>query len=124
MTIAAEKTSASVYSDAQVGIITGFKGTGVDGKLCFKDCETIAAMPEMFLDGEARKPRGIAAKIARMGLPYAKKEKARKDGSPVETKTTLVKEISALTALSFAALDKAGREDLVSLRDYIAKLAA
>ncbi len=67
-----------------------------------------------------RKPRSIVAKINRMGLPYAKKVVARKDGSKVQSKADLVKEIATSAGRTFEGLDKAPRADLVTLRDVLA----
>ena len=119
-------TVSTNYTPAQVAIIRAFVGTGPDGKLTHDDAATIAAMPEMAApaDKPARTAKSIIAKINREGLPYAKKEPARKDGSKVETKAKLVAEIAAGANLTFEALENAGRSDLVKLRDFIASLAA
>lgn len=117
--MATEKTVN--YTPAQETIISTFAGTGPDGRLTLADATTIAAMPEMNdADGNARKPRSIVAKINRMGLPYAKKEPTRKDGSKVASKAKLVEEIASLSGVTFEALDKAARADLVKLRDVLA----
>lgn len=110
------------YSPAQTAIIAAFVGTGPDGKLCNADAVTIAKMPEMAApEGfPPRSAKGVVAKISRMGLPYAKQEPKRKDGSEVKTKKLLVAEIAKLSGLTFEALDKAAREDLVKLRDRLA----
>ena len=109
------------YSAAQEDFIRNFAGTGTDGRLTLADAETIAADPSMLdNDGNVRKARSIVAKINRMGLPYAKKVAARKDGSPVASKAKLVEEIATLAGVSFEALDKAARNDLVKLRDVLA----
>lgn len=125
MTNATTTAKTANYSDAQVAIIRDFVGTGADGKLTFADCEKIAAMPEMATEaGEARKPRGIVAKISRdMPERYEKKVKARKDGSAVETKATIVKQISARVGVALDGMEVAPREKLVALRDYLAKVA-
>jgi len=121
--MATEKTAN--YTAAQEAIIRSFVGTGPDGKLTSVDADTIAAMPEMKdADGNARKGRSIIAKINRMELPYAKKETKRKDGTAVASKAKLVAEIATAVGLTFDSLDKAGREDLVKLRDAVAKLAS
>ncbi len=109
------------YTDAQVAIITGFKGTGADGRLTLADATTIAGMSAMdHPETGARKPRSIVAKINRLGLPYEKKAPTRKDGSAVASKAKLVEEIATLSGVTFEALDKAARADLVKLRDVLA----
>jgi hypothetical protein len=125
MTKTATATIAN-YSASQEAIIRAFVGTGPEGKLTLEDAATIAAMPEMAApaDKPTRTAKSIVAKINRMGLAYAKKEPARKDGSKVETKAKLVAEIASLTSLSFEALDNAARGDLVKLRDFAKTLAA
>lgn len=121
--MATEKTAN--YTATQEAIIRSFIGTGPDGKLTSVDADTIAAMDGMKdADGNARKGRSIIAKINRMGLPYAKKETKRKDGSAVASKAKLVAEIASAIDVNFDSLDKAGREDLVKLRDAVARLTA
>ena len=107
------------YSADQEAIIRNFKGTGPDGKLNFEDAKTIGELPEMAVNGEPRKARSVAAKISNMKLPYAKRENARKDGSPVESKAVLVSQIAEAAGVTFEGLDKAARGDLVMLRDVI-----
>jgi hypothetical protein len=120
--MATEKTAN--YNAAQENIIRSFKGTGTDGKLNFTDCGTIAAFEAMNdADGKPRTARAIASKISRMALPYEGKEKTRKDGTAVETKDKLVAQIAALSGVTFDALTKAARADLVKLRDVLAKAA-
>ena len=116
--MATEKTPN--YSPAQEDFIRNFAGTGPDGRLNLADATAIAADPVMFVDGEPRKAKSIVAKIGRMGLPYAKKVPTRKDGSAVASKAKLVEEIATLAGVSFEALDKAARNDLVKLRDVLA----
>jgi|SRR6476469_1624668 len=106
------------YTAAQEAIISGFAGTGEGGALCLADATTIAAMPEMNGENGARNAKSIVAKINRMGLPYAKKVPTRKDGSKVETKADLVKEIAAAAGATFEGLDKAPRADLIVLRNF------
>lgn len=107
------------YSDFQVSVITGFAGTGTDGRLTLADAATIAGLPEMnHPETGERKPRSIVAKINRLGLPYEGKAKVRKDGSKVESKAALVEQIAAKAGLTFEGLDNAPRADLVALRDW------
>ncbi len=109
------------YTDAQTAIIAAFVGTGPGGALCLADATTIASDPAMnHPETGARKPRSIVAKINRMGLPYAKKVVARKDGTKVQSKADLVAEIAASAGRTFEGLDKAPRADLVALRDVLA----
>lgn len=60
--------------------------------------------------------RGVIAKVRTMGLPYAKKEKVSKDGSPVATKEALAGQIAALVGVaSLPSLAKAEKRDLKAL---------
>lgn len=109
------------YTAAQVAIIEDFVGTGPNGSLCLADATTIASDPAMnHPETGSRKPRSIVAKINRLGLSYAKKVVARKDGTKVQTKADLVSEIAASAGRTFEGLDKAPRADLVALRDVLA----
>lgn len=119
--IAKEKTPN--YSPAQEQVIRDvFAAKG--SALTFEDCAVIAARPDMFdADGNARKPRSIAAKISRMDdVAYKAKEPTRKDGSEIAKKADLVKAIAAGAGVSLASLDgleKAPRETLVTLRNAV-----
>lgn len=117
--MATEKTPN--YTPAQEAFIRSFTGTGENGALTLADATAIAADPSMVdADGNARKPRSIVAKINRMGVAYAKKVPTRKDGSAVESKAKLVEQIAEAAGVTFDALDKAARADLVKLRDVLA----
>ena len=119
MTTAANTKTAN-YSDAQVEFLNKYVGSGADGRLTFADCEKIAALPEMKdTDGNARKPRGIVAKVTRdMPERYEKKVAARKDGSAVETKAKIVAQIAERVGVALDGMEVAPREKLVALRDY------
>ena len=60
--------------------------------------------------------RSISAKAVRMGLPYARKAPARKDGTPVENKAKIVEAIAAVVSGNLDGLDKAPREALLAIR--------
>lgn len=97
--------------------------------LNFEDCKAIAALAEMNdSDGEARKPRSIAAKISRMSdVEYARKEPTAKDGSPVVRKSDIVAEIARradVSAKALETLEKASKPALVTLRDALTAVAA
>lgn len=115
------KDKVQNYTDAQVAILVA---AAASAPLTFADCEALAADPRMFdADGNPRKARSIVAKVTRDGIPYAKKVPARKDGSKVETKASMVAQIAEKVGVAVDKLDgleKASRTAVVTLRDYIA----
>lgn len=66
--------------------------------------------------------RSVRAKAVRMGI-YQAKAKVSKTGGPVEGKEEIASEISKLLGRNMASLEKASKEDIRFLRDFIAKRA-
>lgn len=118
--MATEKTKN--YTPAQEKIILDWNNGGA---LNFDDCKAIAALAAMNdSEGQPRKPRSITAKINSLCPErYVNKTPTRKDGSAVASKAKLVEEIAKAAGVSFEALDKAPRGDLVKIRDLLAKAA-
>ena len=120
--MATEKTSN--YTPAQEKLILdAIEAAG--GKANKALAERLAALSEMNdADGNPRAARSIIAKMTRMdGVVYERQEAKRKDGSAIESKADLVKQIADLSGATFTALGNAGRDDLVKLRDFMRKAA-
>lgn len=111
------------YTPAQEALIVA--AIAANGGVANKSvAESLVSNPEMNVDGRPRNVRSIIAKMTRMdGVTYERQPNARKDGSPVESKAKLVEQIAAAAGVTFEALDKAARGDLVKLRDVLAKAA-
>lgn len=63
--------------------------------------------------------RSIAAKATREGIPYVRKAKVAKNGSPIEKKESIVAEIANLVGESMEGLEKAPKGVLQVLRDHL-----
>jgi hypothetical protein len=59
--------------------------------------------------------RSVRAKAVRMGI-YKAKERTSKTGGKIETKEEIVADIAALVGKSFTSLEKASKQDLITLR--------
>jgi hypothetical protein len=126
--MATEKTPN--YSTAQEALI--LEAIRDNGNVADFDLATkLAADPRMNMDegkGEARKARGITAKMARMkdaeGFTYKGKQPTTKDGKPVTKKTDLVAriaELSGVVADKLSGLEKAPKLALETLAEYLAE---
>lgn len=62
--------------------------------------------------------RSVIAKIVRMGLPYATKQRTTKSGDPIVSKAKLVEQIGAVVAGNLEGLDKAPKPALQALARF------
>lgn len=65
-----------------------------------------------------KSPRSVIAKIVRMGLPYAQKQRVTKSGDPVISKAKLVEQIGAVISGNLEGLDKAPKPALQALARF------
>ena len=63
--------------------------------------------------------KSVAAKATRMGVEYQRKVAVSKTGAPVEKKETIVEQIEALMETSLEGLEKAPKQALQNVRDFI-----
>ena len=110
------------FTDAQVAVIDNWNN---GGSLNLDDAKAIAADERMNGPDGPRNYRSIVAKITRHCPDrYQRKVAARKDGTAVESKAELAKQIAAAVGVTFENLTNAARGDLVKLRDFTVRKAA
>lgn len=74
-------------------------------------------LAELF--GEGFSARSVTAKAIRMGLAYERKQVVSKTGAPVEKKDAIVAEIASVVNANLDGLDKAPKQVLQRLRDFV-----
>jgi hypothetical protein len=67
--------------------------------------------------------RSVAAKAVRMGVAYERKQPVTKSGAPVERKEAIVEQIAQLVGANLDGLDKAPKQSLQAVRDFIERAA-
>lgn len=121
-------TPTTNYTPAQEAIIREEMAKGPDGRGTLAIAKALGGDPDKGLAGDPRmvnsegKDRGyrsIVAKVNRMGLPYARKEKTSKDGSPITKKDDLVKRIAAIVSGNLDGLDNAPKPALLAIAAYL-----
>lgn len=63
--------------------------------------------------------RSITAKAVRMGVAYERKQPVTKSGQPVERKEAIVAEIASMVEGNLEGLDKAPKQALQALRNFV-----
>ena len=63
--------------------------------------------------------RSVTAKAVRMGVAYERKQPQTKTGAPVERKEAIVAQISEVVNANLDGLDKAPKQALQALRDFV-----
>lgn len=83
-----------------------------------------AAVAATLADEFGKTPRSVIAKIVRMGLPYATKQRTTKTGEPIVSKTKLVEQIGAVVDGNLEGLEKAPKPALQALARFAAAVNA
>lgn len=63
--------------------------------------------------------RSVTAKAVRMGVAYERKQPQTKTGAPVERKEAIVAEIQAIVGGNLEGLDKAPKQALQAVRNFL-----
>ena len=98
------------YSEAQEARI---RQAADEGEL---NAEVAAVLADEF----GKTARSVIAKIVRMNLPYATKQRTTKTGEPIVSKTKLVEQISAVVGANLEGLEKAPKPALQALARFTA----
>ena len=69
--------------------------------------------------GEGFTEKSVTAKATRMGVAYNRKVAVSKTGAPVERKEAIVAEIAEIVGQSLEGLEKAPKQALQTLRDFL-----